>query len=361
MRRYGDLWLQICDRDNLDKAAKKACKSRKDKVEVAAFLADRDRKLEELRLIMLNNQYHSSSYRIFIANDRGKRREIADLPLYPDRIAHWAVALVVEPLLNKRIIPQSHASRKRQGAHSAVKQLYGYIQSDPKVRYALKMDVSKFFPSIDKGLLKQMIRRYIKDPDLLFWFDCLIDEYPFPGIPIGNRTSPLLANLYLSSVDNLMKQQYHCHYYVRYMDDIIILGYSKPWLHQQRENIAEALAEKGLKLKGNWQVFPIDDRGIDFVGYRVFTDHILLRKSTKTRMKRKLSDIRERQKAGEELTIHDKGTLSSYNGVLKWCDSYKLRRRNFYKIERDLEYHRPQPLIDRSISQFYTYQMEVSA
>ena len=81
MRRYGDLWLQICDRDNLDKAAKKACKSRKDKVEVAAFLADRDRKLEELRLIMLNNQYHSSSYRIFIAHDRGKRREIADLPL----------------------------------------------------------------------------------------------------------------------------------------------------------------------------------------------------------------------------------------------------------------------------------------
>lgn len=360
MRRFGHLWLRVCDIDNLREAARRACRSRKDKIEVATFLQDSERKLADLRADLLHNRYHSSPYNIFTANDRGKSREIADLPLYPDRIAHWAVALVVEPLLDPRIIPQSHASRQGHGPHSAITQLYDYIQKDSRLKYALKLDVSKFFPSIDKGIMKATMRHYLKDPDLLLWFDRLVDEFPYPGIPIGNRTSPLMANLYLTDIDNRMKQLHHCHYYVRYMDDIIILGYSKPWLHQQKGNISEALAEKGLRLKSNWQVFPIDDRGIDFVGYRVFSDHILLRNSTKIRMKRNLKKIRSEQKSGKTLSSHDRGVLASYNGVLRWCDSYRLHRRHLYKIERDMHYHMPTRLIDRNVRIFYTDYMETT-
>lgn len=237
-------------------------------------------------------------------------------------------------------------------------QLYGYIQRDPKIRYAIKMDVSQFFPSIIKAMMKSLLRQYIKDPDLLLWFDRLIDEYPLPGIPIGDRTSPMLANLYLTSIDYLMKQKYHCHYYVRYMDDIIILGYSKQWLHKIRKVIEAALNEKGLKLKDNWQVFPIDDRGIDFVGYRIFTDHILLRKSTKVRMKRKLAEIRERQKKGMQITDHDRGVVASYNGVMDWCDSYRLKQRYLNKIVRDMTRRTPENIVRRNMKTFYINYME---
>ena len=124
--------------------------------------------------------------------------------------------------------------------------------------------------------------------------DKLIEEYPYSGLPIGNRYSPMLANLYFSDMDHKLKQKYHAHYFISFMDDRCILGYSKKWLHRILDKVIQMLDELHLQIKPNYQIFPIDKRGIAFLGYRIFRTHILLLKRTKRKLK-KTSDILEKQ------------------------------------------------------------------
>lgn len=320
MKRISGVWERIVDMETLKEAAKRSCRARKDKAEVAEFLADAGRKLEDLRRALVDGSYHTSEYRFFTIRENGKTRVIADLPLYPDRIVHWAVALAVEGPMNRKLIDQTYGARPGGGHHKAVRQLERYIRGDARVRFALSMDVKQFFPSIDKGALKSMLRSVLKDRRALDLLCRIVDEYPRDGIPLGNRTSPMLANLYLSGVDHALKQGSRCHYYLRYMDDMVVLGYSKPWLHRIRRMVAGMLGEVGLELKGSWQVYPIERRGVLYLGYRVFRTHTLLRKRTKVRMRRALGRIRD----AEGLTAHDLGVIRSYEGLLSWCDGVHL-------------------------------------
>ena len=323
MKRISHVWETIVSADTLREAARRACRARRDKAEVAEFMSDMDGNLARIRGSLLDGTYHSSEYRTFTIRENGKERLIADLPLCPDRIVHWAVALAVEGPLNRRLIDQCYGSVPGRGHHMAVRRLESYVRGDSRVRYALSMDVRKFFPSIDKEILKGMLRRAFKDARALALMEQIVGEYPLPGIPLGNRTSPMFANLYLSGLDHALKQAQKCHYYLRYMDDMVVLGYSKQWLHRIRARVSEMLAEVGLELKGSWQVYPIESRGIDFLGYRVFRTHTLLRKRTKTRMERAMA----RLSTVTVPTPRDLGTLRSYEGVLKWCDGRNLHRK----------------------------------
>ncbi len=337
MKRFGDCYSDVYATATLLKAAKMACSSRKNIREVEAFRERQDILLERLKQSLIDHSYRSSEYHVFKIRENGKVRDIADLPLYPDRICHWAIALAVEDKVNSKLIDQTHASRPNHGIHSAVSNIRKYLDRDDRIRYCLKMDVKKFFPSIDKAILKMKFRDVFKDRDLLIELDKIVDQYPYPGIAIGNRVSPLFANLYLSEIDHAMKEKHHCHYYERYMDDIVILGYSKQWLHKIREIMVSYLGDISLTMKENWQIFPIDSRGIDFVGYRIFTDHTLLRKRNKRKLCRACRRINERLDAGCTMTSHDYGTLASYNGLLKWCDGYRLRQRTIGVTERKIE------------------------
>ncbi|MBQ7701284.1 MAG: RNA-directed DNA polymerase [Candidatus Methanomethylophilaceae archaeon] len=350
MRRIGDIWPDIIADANLMEASGLACRSRRDKKEVARFKEKETILLRKLKSSLVDHTYHSSKYRIFQVNENGKIRDIADLPLYPDRIFHWAIALGLEEKLNRKLIDQTHASRPGHGIHSAVNDIRNYIRKDGRIKYALKTDVSKFFPSVDKNILKSKLRGAIKDKDLIFELDKLIDDYPYPGLPIGNRTSPMFANLYLSEMDHTMKEIHHCHYYVRYMDDIVVLGYSKQWLHQIRKVMSSYLNEIGLKMKENWQVFPIDSRGIDFVGYRIFTDHILLRKRIKNNLKKATGRILSNIESDRRLTEHDRGTIASYNGILLFCNGYNLRCSTLSKIEQKMKDLEPKDSFFSAIS-----------
>ena len=329
MRRIGGLWPSVVDIGNLRQAAKMACRSRKNRDEVAEFQEDSERMILELQASLMDGTYRSSEYRMFTVNERGKERLVADLSLYPDRILHWAICLVVEAPLNSKLIDQTYGSRPGTGYHQAVMNLSRYMEGDTRIRYALLMDIRHFFPSIDKGILKQKLRQVLKDAHLLGLLDVVIDDYKLPGIPIGNRTSPMFANLYLSELDHAMKERYHCHYYVRYMDDMVVLGYSKPWLHRIRKVIDGMLSDVGLEMKSNWQVFPVESRGVPFLGYRVFPDHILIRKSTKERMKKAAGRIAWEQTTDPTYVMgpHDKGVVDSYKGALAWCNGKNLRKR----------------------------------
>ena len=334
MRRIGGLWEQLISMDTLERAAKIACASRKNKKEVKEFEKRKDELLHNLQTSVINHTYKSSEYRMFKVNENGKERDVADLPLYPDRIFHWALALVLEKPMNSKLIDQTHASRPGHGIHSAMMNVNKYIVNDSRAVFYLKCDVRKFFPSIDKEILKSKLRHVLKDSDILTELDKLINQYPYSGLPIGNRTSPMLANLYLSEIDHMMKEKHHVHYYVRYMDDIVILGYSRPWLKRIRDTVASYLSDIGLNMKPNWIISAIDPFGIDFVGYRIFSDHILLRKRIKLNLKKAVKRMIFKLKSGDELDVHDKGAIASYTGFLMWCNGYNLYRSTIYEVLR---------------------------
>ena len=194
------------------------------------------------------------------------------------------------------------------------------------------MDVRKFFPSIDKDIMIRKLERKIKDPDVLWLCREIVYGFPYPGLPIGNYTSQYFANYYLSSVVRHMKQVFHCHYMVVYMDDMVILGSSKSWLRRVRKRMVMQLSENGLRIKDNWQIFPVDDRGVDFVGYRIFRDYTLLRTYTKRTMARKMHSLRSRMEQGHIFDEHDRGVVASYSGILGWCDGYRLFDRHIKPI-----------------------------
>ncbi len=327
VKRAGNLWADIVSMDNLTLALKNATKRKKRDPEVQKILEDPEPFLREIQKSLINHTFRSSEYHTFpyVEKRTRKIRVIAALPFYPDRIVHWALMQVAGPILTRSLIPQTYASIPGRGTHKALKQLDKYLE-DPKVKYCLQTDIKKYFPSISKINLKNKLRRKIKDRDCLWLMDAIIDEYPLSGIPIGNYTSQFFANYYFSEIDHDLKEKKHVHYLSRYADDVTILGYSKPWLHKIRKYIDEKLNAIDLTLKDNWQVYPIDIRGIDYLGYRTFRGYRLLRKTTKMNLKKAAKRLLKKIESGEKLDCHDLGTLASYNGVLKWCNSYRLNR-----------------------------------
>jgi retron-type reverse transcriptase len=197
-----------------------------------------------------------------------------------------------------------------------VKRLKREIKDEFNTRYCLKLDIRKFYPNINHDILKKIIRRKIKDPDLLWLLDSIIDSAD--GVPIGNYLSQYFANLYLAYFDHWIKEEKKVRFYYRYADDMIILDSSKEVLHQLRIDIAKYFeSHLKLQLKDNYQVFPVKSRGIDFVGYRFFHTHTLLRKSIKQNFARALKGN----------TSNRRQVIAAYWGWAKHCDSLNLLRK----------------------------------
>lgn len=279
--------------------------------------------------------YKTSPYEIFIKNDKGKEREIYKLPYFPDRIVHWAIIQVVEPIFLNRLNGCTHSAIPNKGIHSAFKQLDKYMIKDVVgTKYCLKLDLKKFYPSIDHNLLKLMYRTLFKDPNLLWLLDEIIDSTEGDkGVPIGNYLSQYSGNLFLSKFDRWIKEKLKVKYYIRYMDDIVILHSDKGYLRKVLKKINKYLKNINLEIKGDYQIFPSRTRGIDFVGYRHFGDYVLLRKSTSKRLIRKMRNIMMKLKNGGKLTYSDYCSINSYKGWLKWCNGYNLYKKWIKPLE----------------------------
>lgn len=220
--------------------------------------------------------YRTSPYEIFTKICGEKEREIYKLPYFPDRIVHWAIIQVVEPIFLNRLNGCTHSAIPNKGIHSAFKQLDKYMRKDVEgTKYCLKLDVKKFYPSIDHILLKQMYRTPFKDPNLLWLLDEIIDSTEGDkGVPIGNYLSQYSGNLFLSKFDRWIKEKLRVKYYIRYMDDIVILHSDKGYLRRLLREINKYFENINLEVKDDYQVFPSRTRGIDFVGYRHFGDYV---------------------------------------------------------------------------------------
>lgn len=318
VKRVGNLFDKMVSIENLTDAYKNARKGKSHHKDVIAFEENIEDNLLALQKMLIDGAYHTSEYRIFTIHERGKDREVADLPFYPDRIVHRALMNVIKEPIVKNLIPQTYAALPGKGTHQAHEQLKKYLRNKDATHY-LKIDIKKYFASIDRNILFGMLERRIKDRRVLDLCRRILDEYPLSGIPIGNYTSQYFANFYLSEIDHFMKECYHCRYYIRYMDDIIILGWSKRWLHRAYRKLSVLTEKIHLTIKGNWCIRPVTE-GIDYVGFVTYPTHSLLRKKIKTAVKKAVKTALSHS----PLTSHDRGSINSYHGYSQWCDCKHL-------------------------------------
>jgi retron-type reverse transcriptase len=207
---------------------------------------------------------------------------------------HHALCNIIEPIFEKTFIFDSYACRKGKGTHRAIKRLKSFLKNNEGL-YCFKCDISKYFDSINHDILLSLIKKKIKDKRII-WLIKEILNSSFSkergiGIPIGNLTSQLFANIYLSHFDYFAKNFLKEKTYLRYMDDFLYIG-KKHRLHVVAKKSSHFLF-KELKLKFNPKknnIFPVK-KGIDFLGYVVFEDYILLRKNTVKRFMKKNGDI----------------------------------------------------------------------
>lgn len=319
MKRYGNLYEKIYDKDNLRLAHQNARKGKTHYREVIAVDTDIEIYIDNIHKMLVDETYVTAHYKVFTKIDKGKEREIFVLPYYPDRIIQWAIVQILEPIWMPTFIDNTYSSLKGRGIHCGLHKLKKDLRNKDDTKYCLKIDIKKFYPSIDHAILKQTIRKKIKDKKLLSLLDNIIDGAS--GVPIGNYLSQYFGNLYLSCFDHWIKEKCHMKYYHRYCDDMVILSSSKIFLRSLLKEMSKYLTDNlKLTIKHNYQIFPTRIRGIDFLGYRFFGAYILLRKRIVKSFKRKMRGMLR----FAELTKHDLNVISSYTGWLKWCNGYRL-------------------------------------
>lgn len=336
MKREGNLFHKVVDIENIKLAHTKARRGKGWYQEVRRIEKDLDKHLQAIQESLINKTFTTSEYTIFKRNDKGKERDIYKLPYYPDRIVQWALLLVIEPYLIKRFTADTYSAIPGRGMHQCLKNLKKAISSDEAGgQYCLKIDVKQYYPNINHDILKQKYRKIFKGPDILWLLDDIIDSVPDDtGVPIGNYVSQYSGNLYLSDFDHWLKEVKGVKHYFRYMDDMVILGESKEELQTLLRDIQEYLhSELKVGLKENYQVFPTYQRGIDFVGYRVFKDYVLLRKSIAQDMKKRMKIIQAKVDAGKNLNYKDVASINSYKGWMIHANCYRLYEKYILPLE----------------------------
>ena len=320
MKRYGNLYEKITSLNNLQNAHINARSGKRFYSEVKMIDKNPEYYTKEIQNMLVNKTYTVSNYEVFEKVDKGKLRKISKLPYYPDRIIQWAILQQIGSIFEKLFIYDTYSSIPGKGMHFGLKRVKEALKDEYSTKYTLKIDMKKYYQSIDHFILKAKLRRKFKDQDLLWLLELIIDSYS-PGVPIGSYLSQYFANYYLTFFDRYCKEHLKIKYYFRYMDDIVILHKNKKYLHWLKKHFDWWLGEElKLKIKENWQVFPTRVRGIDFLGYRMFGDYTLLRDSTKRRMIEKMKKISKHSR----ITYNDNASIQSYKGWLKHCNAYNL-------------------------------------
>jgi retron-type reverse transcriptase len=289
MKRKGNLFYRVCSFENIHHAYFKARRGKRFKRDILDFNYHLEYNLIDTKEKLERKKYVHGGYKEFVVRDSKER--LIRAPLFRDRVVHHSLCSVVEPIFENSFIFNSYACRKKKGAHKGIKRLKTFLK-DNRGTYCLKCDISKYFDSINQDVLFKIIKRKIKDEKIVWLIDEIISSFNQEtgvGIPIGNLTSQLFANIYLNELDQFVKHNLKQKKFVRYMDDFLILGKEKQTMHILKKEIKMFL-ENNLKLELNPKkanIFPIF-LGIDFLGYILFQNYILLRKSTVKRLLRKI-------------------------------------------------------------------------
>ena len=329
MKRHGDLFYKITDLDNILQAFEKVTQGKKNYREVKRIQPKVIEFAYKIKEMLENHTYtiKPENYTRKVINEGShsgtkKERELFKLRLYPHRWIHWCIMLVVRDIFLKHYCYHSCACIPNGGIKRAHALTVKYLKDKENTKYCLKIDIKKFYPSINKEILKQKLRKKFKDPDLLWLFDMIIDSYPKDrGVAIGLLTSQYFSNYFLSDFDHYLKEKLKVKKVIRYMDDVTIYASNKEYLHELLKQIKEYLKnELDLELKGNYQIFPVDKRGVDFVGYVFRHDSVRLRKSSALTLRLISNAVKKHQK----VTDRQFSALNSICGNFQFFNSTPL-------------------------------------
>lgn len=296
MARGRGLYQRIAEPDNLREAFRKAARGKSDRREVVLFRRDLGDNLAVLRMDILTGDISVGAYRTFKILDP-KERTICAAP-FRDRVLHHAVMNLCEPVLERYSIHDSYACRPGKGLHKAVARAQQFARRFP---WYLKLDVRKYFDSINHETLLQLLSRRFCDRRLLALFEYMLAAYetePGRGIPIGNLISQHFANFYLGTMDHWLLEERHVPGYLRYMDDFVLFGHGREFLKKELAAVEEFLAARlRLTLKDNRQLNR-SSLGVPFLGFRVFPYAVRLSPRSRRRFADKLGQAEEMAAAG---------------------------------------------------------------
>lgn len=291
-------------------AEARARKGKRKQYGIKVFDKNKTKNLLDLQSSLINKTYTTSPYTTFTIYEP-KKREIYRLPYFPDRIVHHAIMNKMEDIFVRTFTADTYSCIKTRGVHSMGRAIAHALKDAPNTQHFLQLDIKQFYPSINHDILKALLRRKIKDNNLLWLLDNIIDSAS--GVPIGNYLSQYLANFYITPFDHWIKERKLVFNYFRYSDDMLILASTKKYLQNLVIEIIEYF-KTNLKLtvKPNYTIAPVRCQGIDIGGYVYYHTHIRLRKWIKQRFARAVS--------------RHKGqcTLASYTGLAKHANCINL-------------------------------------
>ncbi len=344
-----DVFDNMCSFESLCDAYDNARKKKNYRLEIMAYTANLEPNLFALQRDLFAETYNVGEYRIFFIYDPKLRMVMA--VCFRDRIVQWTVYETLYAFYDKTFIEDSYACRRGKGTHKAADRLQYWLRQvdrKPEPWYYLKLDISKYFYRISHEILLDILSRRVHDERLLRLLARIISSngmhFGIPvgldpgmctedmrledcGIPIGNLTSQLFANIYLNELDQYCKHALKLHYYVRYMDDVIILSNDKAHLHDIKNRIELFLTEHlQLNLNKKTTIRPITC-GVDFVGYQIWPGYRKLKKQSARRILRKITWLCKQYVEGKVTEEDVIRRIASYNGILEHCNSFGLRQK----------------------------------
>lgn len=335
-RTFSQLAEKVYSFDNLDQAFNEVRQGKRFNREILLFRENYEENLINLQNHLIWESWRPHGYRSFTIYEP-KMRQIS-APCVEDRIVHHALCRVVEPLFDSKMIYSSYACRKGKGMLAAAQRIKHYLRQQPEETvWYLKIDIHKFFHSIDHKVIKGQIRRVIQDQWVLRLMDRIIDSY-YPGIPIGALTSQMLANVVLNSLDHYMTDHCAVRYYARYMDDICIISTDPEYLDKVFW-VMETYIKNVLHLELNWSKSmikvaeyrytdsrPVLDAGIDFCGYRVHRWYMEPRRRNVRAAKHRFSKLAKEVDSGRIPEEKLAASVMSFTGYMKHCRWNKYAR-----------------------------------
>lgn len=347
MKRYGNLWDKIIDFENLYLSAKNAQKGKRYRDNVLQFNSNLASELSKLQQELTEKTYQPGNYRTFHLRDP-KSRLISAAP-YRDRIVHHALCNIIIPIFEKTFINDSYANRKGYGTHKALQRFTGFARSHA---YVLQCDISKYFPTIDHGIMKELIRKKIKCKDTLWLIDKIIDNSNPQesviqyftiedlinfgdrrlGLPIGNLTSQFFANIYLNPLDHFVKEKLKCKAYVRYVDDFALFSDDAAYLANCRREIEDFLAKLRLKIHPIKSQLFQTKHGASFLGFRIFPSKIRVRSQNLRRGRRRIKRLQKDYAQGRITLSKVKQSMDSWTAHLEHGDTWRLRQQIFKSL-----------------------------
>jgi len=337
MKTYNKLYQKIYSYDNLYSAYRKARKGKAKKLYVKEFESDLDKNLIDLQFELMTLIYSPRPLDNFILKDP-KTRKISRSH-FRDRVIHHAIINIIGAIFEKVFIYDSCANQKGKGNLFSIKRFETFRRKITKNfssrAFCLKADVKHYFQEVDHKVLLKIIKNKIKDKEVVWLIRKILKKNASggkpKGIPLGNLTSQFFANVYLNELDYFVKHKLKIKYYVRYVDDFIILHENEEQLREWKRKIESFLEEK-LKLELHPQKSRIIllSRGVDFVGFRNFYYFKLLRKRNIKCMIKKIGDYNEGLILdGEMMEI-----FQGWNSYAKWANTYKLRKCVLSKLNK---------------------------